>query len=453
MSYGRLVRFLLPLAVTSIVVELGSQVLNGGMARAPQATQTLAAYGLAWGFVLFLTSPLAQAKELGLVLVVDRASLVAVRNFVVGSGVLLMAGLASLALTRAGGWVVEDLHGIDPELGAVVRTALFWLVPYPLLKGLALMHVGLLLRVRRTAVVSYATLSNLAVSIAAVFVLVALPWVHAQPIRLPLVVTYSGLLVELAILLAGVLYYVPVAALRSRNRPPVGASPAPGLTTGSIIRFFWPLALIMLIQELSRPVINLFVARGPNPTMALAILAIVYTLGRIPYGWLNEIRNLASAFREEPGSRDAIRRFAIGCGVVSVAMMVGLFWTPLRDVILQDWIGAPPELVEGARVPLLLYTLFSLSVTVRAYYHGIGLVERRTQAMAPSAPARLVAIVTTLVALPFVGITGATLGVAALLSGFCVEATVVWWGIRGRAWFGSARRAGRTLPGQPTLPR
>lgn len=432
MSYGRLARFLLPLAITSIVVELGSQVLNGGMARVPHATQTLAAYGLAWGLVLFLGSPLGQAKELGLVLVVDRDSLGAVRRFVVVSGLVLMAGLASLTLTPLGDWVIEGLHGVDHELGAVVRTALLWLVPYPLIKGLALFHAGLLLRVRRTAVVSYATLTNLAVSILAVFVLVGLPWIQARPIRLPLVVTYVGVLLELSILVGGVLRDVPAARQRPMALDPMLDPSRPRLGWRAIVRFFWPLALIMIIQELSRPLINLFVARGPDATAALAILAVLYTLGRIPYGWLNELRNLASAFGDEPGSRARIRGFTVVCGALSLAMMVVLFWTPLRDVILEQWIGVPHDLAERARLPLHLFTFFSFAVTARAYYHGIGLAERRTQALAPSAPARLAAILATLTLLPWAGVTGAPLGVAALLSGFSGEALVVWWGVRGR---------------------
>src|SRR5690606_12688876 len=131
MTYGRLIRFMLPLAITAIVLELGSQVLNGGMARVPQATTTLAAYGLGWGLVLFLAAPLAQAKELGLVLVTDRASLRNVRRFVGLAGLVLMVGLASLTLTPVGDLLIERLHGIDRQLGSVVRVALFWLIPYP----------------------------------------------------------------------------------------------------------------------------------------------------------------------------------------------------------------------------------------------------------------------------------------------------------------------------------
>jgi hypothetical protein len=106
----------------------------------------------------------------------------------------------------------------------------------------------------------------------------------------------------------------------------------------------------------------------------------------------------------------------------------------LRDVILADWIGVPAELIPLATLPLHLFTGFSVAVSVRAYYHGIGIVERRTSALAPSAPARLAAIVLTLILLRWFGVDGATMGVAALLAGFGVEALVVWWGVRGYGW-------------------
>lgn len=438
-------RFLLPLAVTAMVLELGSQVLNAGMARMPRATETLAGYGLAWGLVLFLASPLAQAKELGLVLAVDRESLRPVRRFVAMAGVTLSVGLASLAVTPAGDWVIEGLHGVDPHLGAIVRVALLWLAPYPLLKALSLLHAGLLLRARRTVVVSYATLANLGVSIATVFLLLAVPLVRAEPIRLPILALYAGLAVELGIIFWG---------YRRGWRPVQRAgAPAPVPGYGAIIRFFWPLALIMVIQELSRPVINLFVARqtqGDAAGAALAILTVVYTLGRLPYGWLNEIRSLAPAFQEQRGALAAIRRFALACGGISFAMMLLLFWTPLRGVILEGLIGLTPALAQGAVIPLRIISFLSFVVMARAYLHGVGLVERRTAAMAPSAPARFAAILAALMLLPRWGITGATLGISALVTGFVVETLLVWWGVRGRALLLPASSAGgRAAPSGP----
>ncbi len=195
----------------------------------------------------------------------------------------------------------------------------------------------------------------------------------------------------------------------------------------------------MLIQELSRPLINLFVARGPDATAALAILAVLYTLGRIPYGWLNEIRNLAPSFREEAGSERYIRRFAVACSFISFGMMLLMFWSPLRDTILEQLIGVDAGLAARARVPLLIFSSYSLIVAARAYFHGIGLRERRTQAMAPSAIARVIAILVALVVLPLFGVYGATLGIAALTAGFMAETVAVWWGVQGRQTFMAGR--------------
>jgi hypothetical protein len=53
MIYLRLFRFLLPLAITTIVLEFGTQMLNAGMARMPNATETLAGFGARWGLSFF----------------------------------------------------------------------------------------------------------------------------------------------------------------------------------------------------------------------------------------------------------------------------------------------------------------------------------------------------------------------------------------------------------------
>ena len=112
--------------------------------------------------------------------------------------------------------------------------------------------------------------------------------------------------------------------------------------------------------------------------------------------------------------------------------MILLFWTPLREFILRALIGVSAELAAQAALPLVVFSFFPLVVMMRAYLHGVGLFEHRTQVMAPSAPSRVAAILVALILLPVLGIHGATRGVAALLCGFMVETLIVWWGIRGR---------------------
>ena len=422
MVYFDLLKFLLPLLVTVIVQEMGLQVLNGGMARVPEATATLAAYGLAWGITMFLQGPLAQGKQLGLVLVDSRDALKQVHRFVLGIGVVMAGVLVCLSVTVLGVWVVDDVHQVSSDLSVVVRRAFFWLVPIPLLAGVNRLYMGMLMRVRRTDVVSAAMMGGIAASIGSVFVLLPTDFVQDDPIRLPLAATYASAVTEFVIVLWGRLRWVDLPDQSEGER----------LSLAYVTRFFWPLAFIMAIQGLSRPVINLFVSRNSDGAEALAVLTVVYALGHIPYGWVNETRSLHTAFQHVSNHLHYVRRFVFGCGVFSFGSMIVLFWTPIRDVVLQDWIGVSAELAEQCAMPLFLFSFFPLAVTLRAYFHGVGLLERRTKAMAPSAPARIGAIVVMLLIFSGQGIHGATLGVGALLSGFVCEAVTVWWFVRKR---------------------
>jgi hypothetical protein len=417
MVYLDLLKFVLPLVLTVIVQEMGLQVLNGGIARVPQATETLAAYGLAWGITMFLQGPLAQGRQLGLVLVDSRDAFRQVQRFVLGTGLLLAGVLACLALTSVGVWVVEDIHQVSTELSNTVRRAFFWLVPIPVLAGLTRLYMGMLMRVRRTDVVGAAMIGGIVASIGSVFVLLSTDFIREDPIRLPLVATYASALSEFVIVLWGRFRWIDLPN-QSDGKP---------LNTVYVIRFFWPLAFIMAIQGLSRPVINLFVSRSSDGAEALAVLTVVYALGHVPYGWVNEVRSLPTAFKSIPNHLYYIRRFALGCGLFSFGTMLLLFWTPIRDVLLQDWIGVSAHLAAICVMPLFLFSFFPMAVMVRAYFHGVGLLERRTKALAPSAPARIVAIVAFLLIFSGQGIPSATLGIGALLSGFTFEAATVWW--------------------------
>ena len=111
--------------------------------------------------------------------------------------------------------------------------------------------------------------------------------------------------------------------------------------------------------------------------------------------------------------------------------MLLLYWTPLSGFILRTLIGVEETLAVQARAPLMLFAFFPLAVMFRAYLHGVGLLEHRTRALAPSGPARIAAILVVLLIFSATDVAGATRGVAALLAGFVVETGTVWLGVRG----------------------
>ncbi len=449
--YRSLFWFLLPLVITELIYELGIQVINGGIARVPRPTETLAAYGIAWGLTSFLTGTVSQTRQMSMVLVRDRATFHTVFRCVAGFGGTHFLILVSLAFTPVGLWVIDELHAVDPILGGTVRRALGFLLPIPLIVGITRFLSGLLLRARRTDIVSYAMMAGISMSVLSVFLFLPTPAVQTDPILLPVVATYCGVLTELAVIIYGYRRFVrrslhrggaaegEQAAGQDAGGETVTRRPLP-LTAAYVLRFYWPLAITIGIQALSRPIINLFVARGTDGTESLAVLTIVYALAHLPYGWLNELKNLPPAFqRQDPDGR-IIRRFTAVCGMISFASMALMFWTPVRFFLLETLIGVDHDFAVRCTVPLIIFSFFPLAVTVRSYLHGIALRDHRTSAIAPSGPARAGAIVIVVNVLALFDLHGAIRGVAALYSGFVTETIVVRWRMgRSRVKPGSQR--------------
>ena len=405
----------------SLAYDVSAPILNAGMARVDRPAETLAAYALAWGLTSILAAALSQIRQVGLVLADSRHNKRKVELFVLGCGSCMALVLAMLALTPAGTWLIDEVHGVDPPLGTLVRQALFWLIPIPILQGLSRLYSGLLLRLRRSEILGYATLASIGISIATVLLLLPTRFVQVQPIRLPILVTYASVLVDLSVIFWG---------YRRFGRPLLEKMADTKLSFSYVARFFWPLAMVMAIQGLSRPLINLFVSRGENGAEALAVLAVVYAVAHVPYGWLNELKNLSAAFKNDDHNLYHIRRFIGGCGLLSFTTMALIFWTPAKQPILERWIGLEGHLADLCGPPLILFSFFPIAVALRSHLHGVALVEHRTRSLAPSGPCRIATIAIVMLALPASAMHGATRGITALLSGFIVETLVVWWGVR-----------------------
>ena len=422
--FPRFTRFLLPLILTILIFEFGAQSINAGMARMPDATRMLAAFGLAWGLVTALSSPLAQIRYAGLVLVEDKRDFWRGLYYVGALALLMVAVQWLLGGTPLSRHLLEGLHSINPETGDLVRVMMIWLLPMPLLRGVTQLGSGVLTRGKRTGKISVATALSVAAGFATVVALLQVEAIRAHPIWLPILVLYASTLTECIAIVCFLWRFFGDGLPDALDRPPI--------TYRAFLRFTWPLALMNFMQESSRPLINLFVVRGAHGAEAMAALTVAYTLGQWTYRWLNELRALMPPFFSELQSYRPFLRYAYWCGLVASAICLLFFWTPLRTVLLEQVIGLTPALAELSRVPLQIYTFFPFVVIHRAHFHSIAFMERHTLPMAIGAPMRTGAILVALLILPLFGVLGASRGVAALLAGFTAETVTIWWLILGK---------------------
>lgn len=422
--YLRFTRFLLPLVLTILIFEFGAQSINAGMARMPDAIRVLAAFGLAWGLVTALSSPLAQIRYAGLVLVEDKRDFWRVLNYVGVLALLMVAVQWLLGATFLSRYLLEGLHGIDLQTSDRVRVMMIWLLPMPILRGMTQLSTGVLTRGKRTGSISIATALSVAAGLVTVVILLQIDAIRTRPIWLPILVLYAATLTEFITIVCYLFRFFGKGLPDELDRPPI--------TFTAFFRFTWPLALMNFMQESSRPLINLFVVRGAHGAEAMAALTVAYTLGQWTYRWLNELRALVPPFHAELRSYRPFLLYGYWCGFVAFTICLLLFWTPLRTVLLVQVIGLTPALAELSRVPLQIYTVFPIVVVHRAHFHSIAFMERDTLPMAVGAPMRTGAILVALLTLPLVGVQGAALGVAALLAGFTSETATLWWLILGK---------------------
>ena len=137
---------------------------------------------------------------------------------------------------------------------------------------------------------------------------------------------------------------------------------------------------------------------------------------------------MLSAFKSDFATvpRYMINRYILGAGILSLTIGFVFLWSDLSKAVMRNIIGADESLIALADVPLKIFTFHTCAVTVRCILSGIMIVDKETKLLYLPGPVRLCTIVTVGFVLLYVfGVSGATLGVAALFSGFCGEAVTV----------------------------
>ncbi len=139
-----------------------------------------------------------------------------------------------------------------------------------------------------------------------------------------------------------------------------------------IVQTWWPLAASWLLMAAELPVLSAVVARLANPEINLAAYGgVVFPVSLIIESPIIMLLSASTALSKDWDSYLKLRRFMMRAGALLTTLHVLIAFTPLYYVVAVGLIGAPTEIIEPARIGLMIMTPWTWSIAYRRFNQGV----------------------------------------------------------------------------------
>ena len=214
-----------------------------------------------------------------------------------------------------------------------------------------------------------------------------------------------------------------------------------------ILHTWWPLAASWLLMSAETPALTAVVARLANPEINLAAYGgVVFPLSLIVEAPIIMLLAASTALSKDMASYKLVRRYMVVSGASLTLLHILVAFTPLYYVVVEGILGVPAEIVEPARLGLMIMTPWTGSIAYRRFNQGVLIRFGRSQTVGIGTVIRLSANALVLLVGFLVGsLPGIVVASVAVASGVVCEAIYSGWVVR-PVVAGPLRQANRVEP-------
>ncbi len=204
------------------------------------------------------------------------------------------------------------------------------------------------------------------------------------------------------------------------------------LPVRQVVRTWWPLAASWLLMAAEGPAMSAAVARLADPEIHLAAWGgIVWPLSMLIGSPIVMLLSASTALSKDWDSYVRVRRFMMRTSAILTALHALIAFTPAYYVVAVHLIGAPAEIIEPARVGLMIMMPWTWSIAYRRFNQGVLIRFGHSRAVGLGTMIRLGTDVTVLAAGYLIGtIPGIVVATSAIAAGVLSEA--IYAGLRVR---------------------
>ena len=370
----RILLFWLPLESTWLMMALESSLLSAIIARMAAPKFNLAAYGVAFSFILVVEAPILMIISAATALVKDRDSFIKMQRFtfaLIGIITLIM-GVALLPVFFH--FLTKRLIGLPENVAGLTYGAVLILIPVPWAIGIRRFYQGILIRHNQTRYVALGTAIRLAS-----IIITGLGLFHFSNLN---GASVGSSVLAIAVVLEAVssrfMAGSIVKGFLMESKPQELFKDV--LTYRAIFKFYLPLALTSLLALGVQPAVTFFVGKSRMAIESLAVLPVIH-------GLIFIFMSCGLSFHEASialiGNRNRnykeLRNFALILSLVTVGLLACFGFTPLSHFWFRMVSGLSVELTQFALTPVKLLTImpgiwllltFQRSILVSARHTG-----------------------------------------------------------------------------------
>ena len=434
-TLGRILRLWAPLEAAWLLMAAEGPFLAAILARMPNPTYNLAAFGVALGFAMLFESPIILIMSASTALVENRHAFRKLRTFTYALNGAITLGLALFVCPPVFRGVTETLMGLPREVAHLAHPACVLLLPWPAAIGYRRFYQGILVRSGLTRRIAYGTALRLATMAGTALLLATvtdLPGAWVGTASLSVGVVTEGVLSRLWA-------RVPVRQLLATAPTPAYAE-AP-LHYRGIAHFYFPLALTSVLTLGVNPLVSFFLGRSRMPLESLAVMPVINgVVFAFSTAGLTLQEVAITLYSLQRDSYRSLKRFAGWLACLAVGALALIVFTPLLKLWLLEVAGLSPALARFAWLPVAIILPLPAITVMTCFQRALLVVERVTRPITWSTGVEVAGIAGTLFALTqLAGWVGAVAAVTAIVAGKL-------------AALGYLGRAASNKPGASSLP-
>ncbi|MBI9051113.1 MAG: hypothetical protein JEZ00_16950 [Anaerolineaceae bacterium] len=139
-----------------------------------------------------------------------------------------------------------------------------------------------------------------------------------------------------------------------------------------ITKIWWPLAASWLMMAAEQPILTATIARLPNPEINLAAYGgIIFPIALIIEAPIIMLLAASVSLSKDIKSYRKMQKFMMISGFVLTIIHILIAVSPLFYVVTEQIIGAPKEIIEPARMGLILLTPWTWAIAYRRFNQGV----------------------------------------------------------------------------------